>query len=195
MNEKVSRARLAKAALVVAFIVLVVPVADALWRSFPPAEATASSSGGIESAALVGDATGLFQPDAEDLPGNIAALGASGGGVAQAFEALERIEDAASAGGGEIPESFSREIGFPAQSHDWRADSSGAVFGCIAAGAPEEVSAAIERDLSERGWAKVDLGGLAGATYVKDEGACAWVLVTCTQVGDSTSVVYRCVYR
>ena len=32
---------------------------------------------------------------------------------------------------------------------------------------------------------------LAGATYVKAAGECRWVLVTCTQVGDAASVVFR----
>lgn len=108
-----------------------------------------------------------------------------------AEDVLARIEDMLSVSNGGLSDAFQREIGIVAGGRDVRMASNGLVVGYVCAGEAESVMEELADHMAERGWTRVPLGGVCGATFMKGEGAFTWVLVTCTQVGDVTSVVIR----
>ena len=166
MSDVVPRGRLVAALLIAAALVLAAPVADALvgWRC----EAGEVASG---------------QP--------IVRLGEQGiaGNPLMVVDGIEVDIDAT---GASVPGYFAEEVGLPEAYRDVRVDGTGHVVGCVVDGRADEVIASIVGRMEDRGWTAVPLGQAEGATFVKAGGACTWVLATCTQVGDSTSVVYRC---
>ena len=105
---------------------------------------------------------------------------------------LLRLEEAAGEVDGEVPEGFLREVGLPQECRDVRADGDGGVVGCTVEGDAREVLEGIELRMRGLGWTSVPLGNGEGATFVKEGGSITWVMVTCTQVGPATSVVFRC---
>lgn len=104
---------------------------------------------------------------------------------------LLRVEEAAKAGSVEAPVWFATEVGVPSDFRDFRVDSSGEVVGFVVDGEPREVMSALGERMVEAGWSMVSLGGVEGATFMKEGGECTWLLVSCVQVGDATSVVFR----
>lgn len=159
---------MAKAVAITAGLVLCVPAIDALGIWDEEAVAPAANVG-IDARAIVGNG----DPDGF----------------------IERVQKVASPKDADLPPAFAREIGLPFGYRDVRVDSTGAVVSCIVDSAADVVSDAVGKRMVERGWREVPLGSVEGATYVKDSGSCTWALVTCTQAGDATAVVYRCVYR
>ena len=109
------------------------------------------------------------------------------------YETLSRVEDMASKGEeAKPPEAFSREIGFLRSAKDIRFDESRMVVGYAVEGGAQEVLSDLTAHMESRGWTTVTLGGVDGATFVKPSGAYTWALATCTQIGESTSIVMRC---
>ena len=103
-----------------------------------------------------------------------------------------RLEGAAGSADDGVSEGFLREVGLPPKCRDVRSDDAGRVVGCTVDGGSGEVLGGIERRMQGSGWACVPLGNGEGATFVKEGGGITWVIVTCTQVGSATSVVFRC---
>lgn len=109
--------------------------------------------------------------------------------AADPFETLERIEEQAATGDVELPDAFSREIGLLPEARDVRVDAAGTVVGYVVSGQAEDVLADLIVHMEARAWSAVPLGGVDGVTFVKASGSCTWALATCTQTGESTSVV------
>ena len=106
------------------------------------------------------------------------------------YAALDQLEELASTEA-QPSDVFVREAGFPSGAREQHADMSGMVVGCTL-DSPEDVALAAVCDaLATKGWACVPLQGMSGATFVKREGELRWMLITCTQIGEATSVVYR----
>ena len=155
-----------KAVVIILAILTAVSVIDVVTDAFDP-PGKASAVGGLDADALIGDG------DAE--------------------ASLERIEEAAAAGDMDVPEAFADEVGFLPDARDMRVSGGGDVVGYVVPGDSGEVLAQISERMGAAGWTEVPLGEVEGATFVKSSGACTWALVTCTQVGNDTSVVARCV--
>lgn len=104
---------------------------------------------------------------------------------------LDALEEKLDAVGGEVGSAFMEEVGLLPGASDVRVSNGGAVVGYSVEGDASDAIARIDTDLSEKGWTGVSLGELEGETFVKKEGVYRWMLVTATQVGESTSVVER----
>ena len=170
MNDSIWRSRLTKAAAISLAVVLCVPAVDALGATDEEARnESAARQAGIDAQAIIGD-------------GDLA-------GFAERLQAKTASEDA------QPPAAFAREVGLPADCRNVHVDASGTVVGCTVAGTAEDAAAGVRERMTSLGWAEVGLGAVEGATYVKEGGTYSWVLVTCTQVGDATTIVYRCVAR
>ena len=109
--------------------------------------------------------------------------------------ALDEIEDRLDGAASTAPAQFAEEAGLPSGARDVRVSDDGMVVGFSIDGEPDEAIATIDEIMEAKGWTAVDLGGIDGKTYVKNEGLYAQVVMTATQVGGSTSIVMRCVRR
>jgi len=125
-------------------------------------------------------------------PPEFAEVGAGGEAGPTAEEMLEALERRLDAMEGSPPDSFADEIGLLATSRDVRVSDDGTVVGYLAKGGETEVMAQVAELFGLSGWQCVPLGAVTGATFVKDGGKLRWALVTCTGVGEWTSVVVRC---
>ena len=162
--------RLIKATAIVMAVLLMAPGAQMIGHLFGVSrahQALAQGADGLDASAIV------------QAPG--------------AFEALERLEAQAEACTVGLPETFSREIGTLPDARDLRANAEGTVVGYLVDGSEDDALERVIADLEGKGWTSVPLGGVCGATFVKDSGACTWAVATCAEVGDSTSVVIRTV--
>ena len=168
MTDSVWRVRMAKALAIVVGFVLCVPTIDALGILDEEAAAQPANVG-LDARAIIGD-------------GNMDGF-------------IERVQKVVTPASADLPSAFAREVGLPFGYRDLRVDSSGTIVSCVMDSMPDAAADVVGKRMAEAGWREVTLGSVEGATYVKDSGSCAWVLVTCTQVGDATTVVYRCVYR
>ena len=108
---------------------------------------------------------------------------------------LDEIETQLDRAASAIPEQFAEEAGLPSDARDVRVSDDGMVVGFAIDGEPDEAIASIDEIMETKGWTAVDLGGIDGKTYVKNEGLYTQVVMTTTQVGGSTSVVMRCMRR
>ena len=160
------RMRALKAVAIVMALLLMVPGVEAIVRVAGGTAAYGSTAGGIDAQSLV------QAPDP--------------------FAALDRVDEFVAAGNADVPEEFSREIGFLPGASDIRVDATGSVVGYAVAGDAGEALDGLVAHMEARGWTAVSLGGVDGATFVKEGGSCTWALATCTQVDDATSVVVRC---
>ena len=161
------RLRPLKAAAIVLALLLAAPGVEAISRfAVPPQEASASDAG-LDAASLTG--------------------------AGDAFAALERIEGVASAGDADVPAAFSEEIGFLPGASDIRVGGDGSVVGYTVSLSSSIAYEQVVAHMEARGWTTAALGDMQGATFVKQSGACTWALATCTQVGSSTSIVWRVV--
>ena len=178
MNNQVSRRRLAKALAITMALVFCVPAVEALADagSVPESE-PGSSVAAFEGPRRVGI-------DAQALIGQ---------GDAYAF--LTRLEEASLPNEPVLPQAFMLEVDLPRRYRDLRATEDGTVIGCVVDAPINVVEQDVRSRMSAKGWSEVSLGAVEGSTYIKSGGICTWVLVTYTQVGDATNVVYRCVYR
>lgn len=166
MNDAVPRGRLFAALLIAAALVLSVPVADAL--------------------------IGWCRETGEAASGQPIVVLGKPGAAGDPLAVLDGIEVDIDATGAPVPDYFAEEVGLPEAYRDVRVDGTGRIVGCVVDGRADEVIAGIVGHMEDWGWTAVPLGRAEGATFVKAGGACTWVLATCTQIGDSTSVVYRC---
>ena len=178
MTNDVAKRRLAKAVAITVMAVMCIPAIDALaysgaarvWDEVAQSSASSGAArAGIDAAALIGD------------------------GGAGSF--LSRLESAAAIQDASLPEAFEREVGLPGQHRDLRVSGDGTVVRCVVDAPPDAVAKDVGARMEAGGWREVPLGSLEGSTYVKPGGECAWVLVTCTEAGAATGVVFRCVYR
>ena len=166
MRDRVGARRAIAASAIVCAAVAGVPCIDAVVRGAGAAGLTAApTSDGIDASALTSGA--------------------------DALAVIERIDGLVSGGAAELPEAFADEVGCPDGARNVQVSSTGRVVGCLLEGDEEAVMDEVERWLGDKGWTAVPLGSVVGATFVKGEGACTWMLVTCTQAGDDTSVVFR----
>ena len=167
MREEVLASRSKAAVALTALSVFAVPAADvALGAHGARAADGAVESRGVSASAILGDGS----PEGM----------------------LLRLEETAGDADGEVPEGFLREVGLPRECRDVRVGGDGRVVGCTVDGGAEEVLGGIELRMRGLGWTSVPLGNGEGATFVKEGGSITWVMVTCTQVGPATSVVFRC---
>ena len=177
MTDRVSGSRAAKAFAITCALVLCVPAIGAIAGT-----GHAQESRAVEAGAPVGR-----------MGAGIDAGTLIGGGDALGF--LSRLEEASLAEGTRLPEAFEREVDLPRGSRDVRVSEDATVVGCIVDTPPDEAMREVQSLMAAKGWAEVPLGSVEGSTYVKFQGECTWTLVTCTQVGIATNVVYRCVCR
>lgn len=165
---EVERYRALKATALVLAIVLMAPGMQVLFDLAGEPRAPTAAYGALDSSSLVrGD---------------------------DPFATLDRIEELASSGDAQPPGSFAAEVGFLPGARDVRVDETGSVVGYVVDGEAAGTAVALTRHMEARGWSAVSLGDVEGATFVKPDGACTWVLATCTQAGRYTSVVMRCSY-
>ena len=169
MNAGVRYKRLAAATAIVIALVAAVPISGSVFEGMPSPSAQAVADGGIRAASIVDEG--------------------------DARETLSRMEELALAGKAQLPVYFEEEIGLLDGARDVRVDETGRVVGLLVDKPSREVLACIREGMARTGWSAISLGGAEGATFVKEGGTCTWVLVTCTQVGLATAVVYRCVVR
>ena len=109
--------------------------------------------------------------------------------------ALDEIEARLDGIASTAPVQFAEEVGLPTNARNVRVSDDGMVVGFSVDGEPDEAIASIDEIMETKGWTAVDLGGIDGKTYVKNEGLYTQVVMTTTQVGGSTSVVMRCMRR
>lgn len=111
-------------------------------------------------------------------------------GDGDAEQVLSRIEELADAGGERsVPDGFEGEIGFLPDVRDIR--TSGPIVGYVVDGSAADAFDRLCVLMESRGWNSVPIGEANGATFMKGSGTLTWALVTCTQVGDATTVVFR----
>ena len=91
----------------------------------------------------------------------------------------------------DVPPWFDEEV-LPASrcegcfaAEDWQ------VVGLSMPGAPSEVFDSLLADLVERGWCAYESGIDHTATLTKEEGEAQWMMMQCTAIGGSTSVVLQ----
>ena len=180
MTQDISRARLAKAVAATALLVISVPAIGAL-SELGAGECSPDAYGatGAEEASLA--QAGI---DARTLIGRGDALGF-----------LSRLEEASTIEEAAVPEAFEEEVGLPVKYRDLRVSESGTVIGFVVDASAEAAASDVRSRMAKGGWSEVPLGSIEGATFVKAGGKCSWTLVTCTQAGPATNVVYRCVFR
>lgn len=166
LGEAVMRRRLATALFVVVALIAAVPVSGVFVGRAPAVEAEAPRYDGIRVQAL---------SQAGDVDE-----------VANLLEGMARAE-----GEDAVPAWFRQEIGFLPGARDIRTDGT-ATVGYLINGDGENGLAAMTAHMASRGWTAVPLGDVSGATFMKRSGACTWALATCTPVGPSTSIVFRC---
>lgn len=159
-----------KALAVVCALVLAVPATDSVVRF---------ASGGQTASASVAGARGIQSAELLD--------------AADAQGSLDRVEALLQEAGPSLPEAFYQEVGMLNGARGVRVSSRGDVVGYLVSGRDAEVFQEVSAHMEAKGWTGVSLGGAQGATFVKPEGEYTWLLVTCTQVGESTAVVTRAV--
>lgn len=160
--------RLVAAFAVVAAIVFAPAAIDVALHAVDPqsADARVTNAGGLDAQAIIG------------------------GGDAMAV--LANLEEAVVADGLEaVPIAFLDEAGLLPGARDVRVSVDGTVVGYLLDLDADEALALLLSQMEAHGWAGVSLGGVDGYTFLKDSGCYTWVLATCTQVGDATSVVMR----
>lgn len=118
-----------------------------------------------------------------------------GKGVGTPDGTLDEVEDLLDGIASTVPMRFAEEAGLPSGARDVRVSDDGTVVGFAIDSEPDEAIASINEIMETKGWTAIDLGGIDGETYVKNEGPYAQVVMTATQVGGSTSVVMRCMCR
>lgn len=169
MKSDVGCKRLAMAVAIVVVLVAAVPITGIAFEALSGSPAQAVADGGIRAADIVGEG--------------------------DAGETLNKIEELADASQAKLPAYFEEEIGLLDGARDVRANDTGRVVGFLVDGSSHEAFDCVRENMIRTGWSEISLGETEGATFVKEGGSCTWALVTCTQVGPATAVVYRCVVR
>lgn len=169
MKPDVQKRRLAVAIALVACALALVPVSGAVFVGLQTSQPLLAGEEEIRAVEIV---------DERDAQGT-----------------LSRIEELAQAGKQSAPEFFETEIGLLVGARDVRTSGAGRVVGYLVDGDFQETFESVCKLMARSGWTEVSMGEMQGATFVKKGGVCTWALVTCTQVGSATAVVYRCVIR
>ena len=169
MKPNIQRKRLAMAVAIVVVLAAVVPITGLAVEGASEPLSQAATNGGIRAADVVNGV------DAQEM--------------------LSRIEALAQSGQGQLPAYFEKEIGLLEGARDARANDTGRVVGYLVDDTSCETLDRIRENMGQAGWSEVSLGQAEGATFMKEDGRCPWALVTCTQVGSATAVVFRCLVR
>lgn len=169
MKLDVGHKRLTWAVAIVVALVAAAPITGIAFGSLSGSHVQAIADGGIRAADIVEEG--------------------------DAGKTLSRIEELAEASRAQLPAYFEEEIGLLDGARDVRADETGRVVGFLVDKSSRDAFDCVRENMVRAGWSEVSLGGAEGSTFVKEGGSCAWALVTCTQVGQVTAVVYRCVVR
>lgn len=171
-RETVCAGRMRTALAITVLVMLAVPGADALGKT-------------VDGIRVDGEAPGL----ANGIDSSIVSRYCD---PSESLDALARLLDADD---GAPPEAFLAEVGLLSEARNVRVGIEECVVGYVVDEDAESVLAALRADMSARGWTPVELGGIGGCTFVKDDGVYGWALSTCTEVAGSTSVVVRCQCR
>lgn len=163
MSRAIDASRLARALAIVVVLLLAVPVADALLQRDGADVLDVAAEEGITAREIIGEGDPL-----------------------QMLDRLEGVLVDESQG---LPDGLADEVGCLPAYRDLRVGADGSVVSYVVDGDASDISEALRTHMEGKGWARVPLGGVEGATYVKEGGEYTWVLATCTQVGDATSVV------
>lgn len=140
-------------------------VFGASWES----SANADQAG---SASHVGKAFALMMDDAD--PGSVALASALG------FDSS-----------GVVPAWFAEELFALSDMREVMANDAWTVVGFTLTGSAEQAFDEVSSRLAEKGWQGLESGVSGITTFFKEGGAVQWVMVSCTQVGEETSVVLR----
>lgn len=111
---------------------------------------------------------------------------------ADAFSALEGVEDAMAEADASLCAALPDEVVVLPGATDLRVDDVTGVIGYTVKGQADDILSMLESLMERKGWAAVPLGEACGSTFLKEGGDKHWVLATCTQVSSSTCVVMRC---
>ncbi len=165
--------RMVRAILVVGLIVAFVPVANAAGEVFSWVSAVTAGTSSLIGACLepCEETEAKFEEFIEEVISGVS---------------LQRGID-------EIPESFTRECLDLSGRRDITVAGDGALVGFIEDGRADEVFDAVASQLDLKGWALLESGSETQATFIKEDGSCRWLYVSCVQVSDKTSVVVQCV--
>ena len=166
MTDVVQKGRIAKAVAVVIALLAFVPASGLVVERLDDAACSPSDAPGFNAAQVIGGRDPLGM--------------------------LERLEEMDEATGVDLPASFDGEVGLVDGARDVRVGEGGCVVGCVLDCDAPQAFRRVDEHMRAKGWAQVSLGGVEGATYVKQGGDLRWTLVTCTQVGAATSMVFRC---
>lgn len=180
MTKTVSGKRVTKAIAITAALILSVPAVGAIADPDDAAAIPELRRGSV-SGFRQSQHAGI---DASDLIGD-----------GSAFGFLSRLEEASASEKTFMSETFKQEVGMPHAYRDFRASDDGTVASCLVDAPSGSVSDDVLLQMIGKGWSDIPLGSIEGATYVKAGGRYTWMLVTCTQVGEATNVVYRSVFR
>ena len=166
-------ARLVRASGIVAAIVALPALCVALAGGAPASEGGMQDVPGGASESAAGFAASQFMQAGDP------------------FDMLDQIDASLAVGLSPPSGRFVEEAGFPSDAQELRSNGDGSVASCVLEADEEAALDAVAETLGAKGWVGVPLQGVVGATYVKSSGRLRWMLVTCTQAGDATSVVYR----
>ncbi len=167
--------RTRKAALAVAAIVFLIACACLLPQRLQKAEPEQADGVHVAGAYTAALRDGAFEAD--DLLEDLCEIG---------FVPLEKSM---------VPDWFVDEIMPLREGVDGVATSNWSIVGLFEDGCISEVLDGFSETFAEKGWRGYESGMDGAATYVKEEGLCSWMMMTCTEVGDMTSVVLRIQHR
>ena len=167
MNKLSKWHRHIKAAIIVSLLVGIVPASGLIGGASSRDSVVRNVDDGIDAAGLVAGFNHL--------------------------ESLERLEELTDVVPTALPRYFDEEIGLPAGAFDARVNSDGLIVGYVVDDVAESAHQLVSQHMVASGWSEVGLGAVQGSTYLKSSGSCKWALATFTQVGSTTSVVFRCV--
>lgn len=113
------------------------------------------------------------------------ALGIAGAQAASVLPLADGAQEAS------LPDGFEDEAVPLAGCEDVRADEGGGLVGFSRKGDAADALAWLRACAEEKGWTAVESGLDGCATFVKGKGRYRWMLATCTQAGDWSSVVVQ----
>ena len=88
-----------------------------------------------------------------------------------------------------LPTWFTEEFFDDSYSEKIFANESETVFGLISPNDPETVFQEICASMLEHDWSRIESGIEHCASFVRERGSPAWALISCSQIGNETSIV------
>lgn len=88
-----------------------------------------------------------------------------------------------------LPAWFEESLFSSAEASELYASESDGVYGLIMNAPVVDVFSSICKSMEDRGWLRVESGLDYCSTFLRESGAPSWALVSCTPVGNATSVV------